>query len=496
MENSKWSSRGTFILAAVGSAVGLGNAWRFPGLCAKYGGGAFLTIYIAAMIIIGIPMLAMEIAAGRAMRGAAPAAMRGLNRKFEPIGWAAVTNAFVVSVYYAVIFAWVILMALSSFKFFGVTGDAKAASEIWSGLIKSTGTTKGYLTVSYPTLACLAIAWGLIYFCVRNGAASVGKVVKYTVFLPMICLVIMAVKGVTMPGSAEGLRKLFIPDASFFADADLWIAAVGQVFYSLSIMMAVMFAYGSYLDSGSNIAADAVIITLSDLAVSLLSGIVLFTTMYGTGLSVDNMSASGIGTAFVIYPSVIATLTSSGAFNAVFAFVFYFCLCTLAIDSAFSVIEGVAAAIAERFNKPLKQMTRRVCAVSGALSLIFTTGAGLALVDITDYWCNSYNLIIVGILETAAIGWFYKTDKLLGEINMNTRKFRIPKWWFYAAIKAAAPVTLIGFLIWNVVSLFKGGGIYGEGYSPASNIIFGWLVTAMVFASGFILKRKNLNEIK
>ena len=142
----------------------------------------------------------------------------------------------------------------------------------------------------------------------------------------VLCLVAMAIKGVTMTGAMEGMQALFIPDFSALASASLWIDAVGQVFYSMSVMMAIMFAYGSFLDRKSNIAEDCMVIALSDMAVSVLAGIVLFTTMYGSGMTTADMSSSGIGTAFIIYPMTIVTLTDSGVFNAIFAFIFYFCL--------------------------------------------------------------------------------------------------------------------------------------------------------------------------
>ena len=119
----KWSSRSTFILAAIGSAVGLGNAWRFPGLAAKHGGGAFLVVYLLAMLSVGIPMLMMEIGIARRVRQGAPGSMRAIHKKAEPVGWIAVSNGFFICAYYAAVFAWVILMFFASYKFAGLTGD-------------------------------------------------------------------------------------------------------------------------------------------------------------------------------------------------------------------------------------------------------------------------------------------------------------------------------------------------------------------------------------
>lgn len=492
MSNEKrgtWGSRSQFILASIGSAVGLGNAWRFPGLAAKHGGGAFLMVYLLVMLVIGIPFLMMEISIGRKMHRGVPGTLRAIKKPTEPIGWFAVSNAFVISTYYAVVFAWVIMMAFASYKFAGLTGDSEAASGIWATMIKTTGTTSGYGTISLPVLGCLVIAWVLIYVCIRNGTGTVGKVVKYTVFLPVVCLVILAAKGIFMPGAMAGLTKFFVPDFTSLASAEIWIDAIGQVFYSLSIMMAIMVAYGSFLSEDSNVATDCIIIAFSDFAISVLSGIVLFTTMSGTG-QLDNMTASGIGTAFIVYPQSIVLLTKSGVANAIFAFVFYFCLCTLAIDSAFSIIEGVSTAISDKFKLSHKKTTLVLCIVASIISLWFITGAGLAWLDIVDNWCNAFSLILVGILEAITIGWLFDPRKVLKEVNRNTVGFKMPAWWFVISIKFLAPLTLTGFFIWNLVSLFKSGGIYGaaDGYSLASNIIGGWLVLILCIISGFIVK--------
>jgi NSS family neurotransmitter:Na+ symporter len=501
-ERSTWGSNATFILAAIGSAVGLGNAWRFPGLAAKHGGGAFLLVYLVAMLIIGIPLLMMEISIGRKMRSGAPGALRGMNKKFEPIGWAATSNAFVIVTYYAVVFAWVIMMAVFSFKFVGMTGNSEKASGLWAGLIKTTGTIKGFGSFSLPVIICLLVAWGLIYFCIRNGTKSVDKIIKYLIFLPVICLVIMAVKGITMPGALEGVANFFIPDFSALKDPMLWVDAVGQVFYSMSVMMAIMIAYGSFVDDNSNIARDGLIIAFSDLAVSLLAGIVMFTTMYGTGLE-ESLTKTGVGLAFIVYPTAIVNLSGSGIFNAIFSFIFYFCLCTLAIDSAFSLVEGISTAFSDKFGTNKKKTTITICIIAGIISIVYASGAGLAILDIVDNWCNSFTLILIGVVETVAIGWFFKTEKVINEINRNSKRFRMPKLWFNLTVKVVAPIILSVLFVWNIVDLFANkGGIYGaaDGYNVISNILAGWLLFGLCMISGFIInaiKTKNMpNEDK
>lgn len=491
---STWASRGTFILAAVGSAVGLGNAWRFPGLAAKHGGGTFLLVYLFALFVMGIPLLMMEVSIARKLHKGAGDSLRGVNRKMEFVGWAATGNAFVIVTYYAVVFAWVLLMIVCALQFAGMTGDAEAASNVFANVTQTTWDVTGY-TIPIPVFLALVVAWLLMYFCIKDGAHSVGKVVKYTVFLPVILLIVMAVKGCTMPGAMEGLYRFFVPQLAAFSDPTLWVDAIGQVFYSLSIMMAIMFAYGSYLSEESNVAVDCVIIALSDAAVSVLSGIVMFSTMGGVGM-LDNISESGIATAFIIYPQAIVNLTKVGWFNALFGVIFYLMLSTLAIDSAFSIIEGVSASVSDKFKIDPKKTTRVVCVVAAVISLLYTTRAGLAWLDIVDNWTNQINLILIGVLECFAIGWCFSTDKVLTEINRNTTKFKMPRFWFHISVKYISPILLIVLFCWNMYNLFViKGGVYS--YAIWAEAIAGWLVSILVFTSGLwvrlIINHKKKN---
>lgn len=500
-KRSTWATRGTFILAAIGSAVGLGNAWRFPGLAAKHGGGTFLLVYLVAMFVMGLPLLMMEVSIARKLHRGAGECMRGVCKKMEFVGWSATANAFVIVTYYSVVFAWVLLMILGALKFAGMTGDSEAASNVFAGLTQTTWNVPANVHdwgIPIVVLIALVVAWLLMYYCIRDGAHSVGKVVKYTVFLPIILLLVMAVKGCTMPGAGEGLARFFIPQMEAFKDPSLWIDAIGQVFYSLSICMAIMFAYGSYLEQESNLAVDCTIIAVGDAAVSVLSGIVMFSTMGGVGM-LDNISDSGIATAFIIYPQAIVNLTRVGWFNALFGIIFYLMLVTLAIDSAFSIVEGVSTSLADKFHVDHKKMTRAVCVVAAVISLLYVTRAGLAWLDIVDHWTNQVNLILIGVLECIAVGWCFSTDKVAKEINRNATGYRMPEKWFHISIKYVSPALLLILFCWNMYDLFvKNNGIYG--YTRGAEFVAGWLVSIFVFLSGIIVrlivKQKEKNGFK
>lgn len=499
MSDKRWNSRFTFILAAIGSAVGLGNCWRFPGLCAKHGGGAFLLVYIVAMIALGIPMLCMEIAIGRHMRGGAPKALKGIHKQGEKVGWSAIFNGFVICCYYTIVFAWVIAMVVASVNFGSMTGTPDAVETarnfFLNDIIQATGDTS-FLgaggNIPLGILISAVVAWGLVYWCIRDGATSVGKVVKFTVFIPVILLAVLAIKGfVGNPFLGEAMSKLFLPDWEQMRDPALWVDAIGQVFYSLSIMMAIIIAYGSYLNERTNIAVDGLVISFADLLISVLSSIVLFTTLYSSGYTITDMTDSGISTAFVIYPMALVQLTSIGGLNVVFAMIFYLTLATLAIDSAFSIAEGVSRAFCDKFALDQKKTTRTLVLIMAAISVVFITGAGLGWLDIVDHWTNMINLILIGAAECIFVGWFFKPSKVWDEVNKNTKKYKMPKWWFIGAIKFVAPVVLMFFCGWNIVTMFMNGvndrgGVYG--YALYAEIIGGWLITAIVLGAGFIMK--------
>jgi len=234
---------------------------------------------------------------------------------------------------------------------------------------------------------------------------------------------------------------------------------------------------------------DAVIIAFSDMACSLLASIVMYTTMGGVGM-LDNMSTSGIATAFIIYPQAIVNMTGSGIFNATFGFIFYLCLVTLAIDSSFSIIEGVSCSLATHFGWKQKKVTVGICGVAGVLSLLYVSGAGLAVLDIVDHYLNQINMILIGIAECIAVAWAFDSRKILSEINRNTVKFRIPAWWFVTSLKFVSPILLGGLFLVNIYDMIQQKGVYGaaDGYSLTANILFGWGPAVLVLISGFIAK--------
>lgn len=491
MAKDRFKSRGGFILACVGAAVGLGDSLRFPGLCAKYGGGTFMFIYIAALALIGIPVLNAEIALGRKLRAGAPKCMASLNKRGEGLGWASCFNSLGVAVLYAGMLGWIIVMVI---KIVPLCKNSTSMTRAETGGYFFENVLHG--GISPLVLICIAVAWVLMYLCLRNGADSLSGTAKFTVLIPVVLLTVMAVRGLIYSNSGKALYALFVPDFSALADAELWLSAVGQVFFSLSVLVGIMPAYGAYLQDSESVLKDSLIIALSDFFVSVLSAVVLFTTLYGCGLE-NEFSSSGIVTAFMVYPVALTQLFGAGqtVLNSIIGLLFYLSLGMMALQSASSMVEAAANPLADKFSLNKKKLVRIIALAGLGICLVFATDIGPVILDVADHFLNYFNILLLGVFECALLGMNAKRINLVGEINRYSGKIKMPEKPFIFSLKFLSPPVLSVLFIWGIYHLiFIDKGIYA-GYPPWAQVV-GWTLSISVFAcgtaagSGFVLKKK------
>ena len=484
MAQERFKSRGGFILACVGAAIGLGDSLRFPGLCAKYGGGTFLLIYMIALVVIGIPILNAEIAIGRKFRAGAPKCMASLNKKTEPLGWASCFNSLGVAVLYAGLLGWIIAMVIKIVPLCK-NSTSMTHSEVSNYFFTQTLSKSG---ISPLVLVCILCAWVLMFLCLRGGAGSLAKTAKFTVLIPIVLLTFFAVRGLLYENSGEALYALFVPDFSALGDAELWLNAVGQVFFSLSILVGIMPAYGAYLPEKTNVFRDSLIIATADFLVSVLSSVVLFTTLYGCGLQ-GEISQSGIVTAFMVYPAAISLVFGAGntVLNSIVGVLFYLSLGMMALQSSVSMIEAAANPLSEKFRFNKKKLVAIISAVGACICVVFASPLASTVLDISDHFLNYFNILILGIAECVILGKYAKTVNLAGEINLYTGRAKMPSKPLVFSLKYLSPVVLSCLTLWGVYHLiFVEGGLYG-GYPLWAQVVFGWLLSLFVFASGFII---------
>ena len=481
VQREHWLSRKAFILAAIGSAIGLGNIWRFPFKCYENGGGAFLVAYLVAMVTAGVPLLIMELSLGHRFKIAAPLSFSKINKKFEWIGWWAILVGFTILCYYAVVMAWGLNYSVFSFA---KSWGADTGNFFYNQFL---GLTSGPFEIGgirLPIIISLIIGWILIVGAVWKGARTVSKVVNYTVVLPWLLLIVFVIRGVTLPGSMEGLKYYLTPHFNKLLNLRVWLAAYGQIFYSLSIGFGIMIAYASFLPKNAEIVNSALIITLSNCSTSFIGGFAVFSSLgyyaHITGQAVENVLKGGPGLAFVTYPTIINHLP----FAQFFGILFFLMLLTLAIDSAFSLLEAASASFRDKLGWGIKKSNITVAIIGFTIGIIFATGAGLFWLDIVDKWIEFFGLCAVVLAECIILGWFYKLETIREYAN-SFSEVKVGKWWIIL-IKYILPIIIFTLIIFETIKLIRFG--YGE-YPLKALIIAGWSIVILLPILAVILSK-------
>lgn len=479
-----WPSRTSFVLAAIGSAIGLGNVWRFPYICYTNGGGAFIIPYLVALLTAGIPLMILEMGLGHRFSASAPLAMKGTGKNKEWIGWLACGVGFTIVAYYAVIMGWCVNYFGYSFN---LAWGQNTEAFFYNDFLQRSQNMKEAFSLNVPILVGLVIAWVLIVLCIWKGARSVGKVVYLTVPLPWLCLVIFVIKGLSLPGAEEGIAYYLTPNFEMLRDPKVWLHAYGQIFFSLSVGFGVMMAYASFLPKRADIVNNAFIVSLANNGTAFLGGFAVFSTLgyYANqmGVPVENVVDSGFGLAFITYPSIINHL---GRIAPVMGAIFFIMLITLAIDSAFSLVEGVAAAFMDKWKSKRLRVNFGVGLIALLLGVTLTTRSGYYWIDVVDYFMNNFGLVLVCLLECIAIGYFYGTRRLREYVNSES-EVRIGIWWD-VMIMFVTPAALIYSLVVEIK------GRVAEPYGAPivarwAEFVGGWAVIALLVIISLAITR-------
>ncbi len=479
-KREQWDNRIGFILAAIGSAIGLGNLWRFPYICYKYGGGAFLIPYLVALFTAGIPLMILEFGIGHKMQGAAPTAIGKMRKNWEWLGWFSLLVAFMITCYYAVIMGWCVnFMGLS----FNLGWGSDPGTYFFNDFLHLSKGHAQFGGLQSVLIIGLLISWVAIIASIWRGAKTVGKVVYLTVILPWLLLLVFLIRGITLPGAFDGLAFYLKPDFSALMNLEVWSAAYTQVFFSLSVGFGVMIAYASFLPKKSDIVNNAFIISLADAGTAFVGGLVVFSTLgyyaHQTGQDVSQVVKAGPSLAFVTYPTIINMFPFA---RQLFGVLFFLMLFTLGIDSAFSLVESVVAGLMDKYNIPRKTTLISFGVISFLIGIFYCFGSGLLWLDVVDHFMNQYGLVAVALMEALFIGWVIKPEVLRKYVN-STSELSIGKWWD-ALVKYILPAVLIVLLVnWASGLITKSY----EGYPRWAEFAGGWLWVLLIPLISIIL---------
>ncbi|MGF1692892.1 sodium-dependent transporter [Photobacterium kagoshimensis] len=481
MKREQWGSRAGFILAAVGSAIGLGNIWRFPYMAYENGGGAFFIPYLFAMLSAGIPFMIMEFSLGHKLRGAAPRAFAKLGGKLEWLGWFQVFIAAIIAVYYVAIIGWAISYLGYSFtQSWGADTNAFFFSEylqLGDNSPSSLGSLQMHIAI--PMILAWGITFAAIYTGVKGGIERASKIMMPLLFLMVVGLI---ARVLFLPGAMDGLNYLFQPDFSKILDAKVWSAAYGQIFFTLSVGFAIMIAYSSYLPEKSDINNNAFMTVLINCGFSITAGVLIFGVLgymaQEQAKPLTEVVSAGVGLAFVTIPAAINLLPAPYILGPLF----FFALVVAGLSSHISIIEAVTSAIIDKLNWSRKKAASVVCGTGFVVSLAFATNGGLLLLDLVDYFINNVALLTSCLIELIVIAWLFKISDVRDYVNKMS-EFSIGK-WFEICLRFLSPAMLAIILATNLVNTFTDG--YG-GYATSDLLMLGWGLVAAMFILAVII---------
>lgn len=420
-----WPSRAAFLLASIGSSVGLGNLWRFPAIAFKFGGGAFFVPYLLALFLIGIPILALELSLGKLFRSGDFVCFSRVNHRLRGLGLASIFGGYIVSSYYMVIMAWVLVYFFRSFQSV-LPWTVKDPNDYFNEdilALPTDGNKTDPTVLIGPSFGTLILTWVMVYFCLWKGVTLTGKIVYVSMTLPLILIIVLFFRGITLPGSEAGILDYIGQfDSSKLSDPLIWSEAVGQIFFSIGIAFGTMTCYASYNSKYQNTTVDSLIIALSNSIYEIFCGFVVFAVIGYLRQETGNMDVAvgSFGLVFSSFSVAFSTLPAP-QFWSVF---FYLTLFTLGIDSAFSLVEaGVTVLMDSRtYNSyPRELVVGTVCLSCFLISTLYVSDVGVYYLDAVDYMINNIGLVLIGLLECVGAGFLYKFNDVCRVIGLRSK---------------------------------------------------------------------------
>ena len=442
-KRSNFTSKLGFVLAASGSAVGLGNMWRFPYLAAKYGGGTFLLIYLVLAVTFGFTLMTAETALGRKTGLSAIGAFKSLDRRFGFVGVLAAAVPIIIFPYYSVIGGWVV-------KYFSVF--------VSGGVEKAAGDT--YFT-DFISGTFEPIGWFFLFMAVTSLIVLCGvekgieKVSKFMMPVLVVLTVIIAVYSLTLDGAMEGLVYYIKPHMADVS-AKTILAAMGQLFYSMSLAMGIMITYGSYMKKENNLESSVRQIELFDTGIAFLAGLMIIPAVFAFSGGDRSALNAGPGLMFMTLPKVFAGMKFGGVIGIIFFVLVFFA----ALTSAISLMETIVSIFRDKFGWGRKGASIFVTVLSLALGipsslgfgpLGFISWMGMSVLDIMDFVSNSVLMPIVAFFTCIFIGFIIKPKTISDEVKVTDGTFKAEK-MFNVIIKWVAPIFLVLILGSSVAS--------------------------------------------
>ena len=454
----QWASNFGFLMAAIGSAVGLGNLWGFPYKMGMGGGFAFLILYLILVIFVGYVICLGELSLGRHSGKGVVGAYESLSKKYKFIGWFGWISPLLILGFYCMLGGYCIKYAVANLgDLFGAGfGVGSTDSTVFFENFYSDQVSSSIYTIIFVALTILIVRGG-----VSSGIEKFTKIAMPALF---VSLLIVIVRSVTMPGAAEGLAFMFKPNWEVFEGAgfiNVLASAGGQMFFSLSLGMGITITYGSYMTKDANLEKSALIIPFADTVIAVMAGLAIMPAVFASGLD----PASGPGLLFVTLQTVFSAM---GGFGPIFGFIFYMLVLIAAITSSIALLEAVSSTVMDKRAAKGKPLNRKsvvtimgiIIGIEGVFVALDGLGSnGFPQIFGQSTWLDSFDLVSEGILMPLGACYMaiiLPTELVDKEVTLNNNKFRTQK-FFDFCIKFTAPLLMVLVLLGQIDTFFKLG---------------------------------------
>ena len=456
-DKNEWGSNLSFLLAMIGSAVGLGNIWRYPYVLYSNGGGAFFIPYIVAILIMGIPFLILEYGVGYNFKSSFPKAVKSISNKWEYLGWFLPVAVFMILIYYSAILGWDgFYVIISAFKGWGAdpnayfTGSFLQANDTLGGL----GTFVPFVAIAM--LVGWVIMWVISHTDLEKGLGRVSKVLVPLLFAIMIFIVLFSL---TLPGAGIGLAELYNPDWSLLLNFNIWMAAFGQMIFSLSLGMSIAFTYASYTKDDSDLVSNALWVTVANCGFENFAAIGVFSILgylsLQSGVAVPDLVTQGTGLVFIVYPTVFNVL---GDWASVIGPLFFFTVYLAGLTSILSTIEPLSFSIQNKFGWSRNKTMTVLCVFGAAVSMIYATAMGSYILGIADTFVNQIAILIGVIFECIVFAWIFKAENIIPKLNAKSKSIKLGKWWL-VVVKYVLPIFIAIVWIGGILEVISSGSM-------------------------------------
>nr|XP_032824508.1 sodium- and chloride-dependent neutral and basic amino acid transporter B(0+)-like [Petromyzon marinus] len=512
VERGNWASKSEYMLSMIGNAVGLGNLWRFPYLAYKNGGGAFLIPYIIMLAFVGLPLFFLECSIGQ-FASLGPITIWKVVPLLKGLGWMMVITSSLIALYYNSIIAYGLFYLFASFtselpwssckKWWGADENcfdrSVCNSSLAEGNCSSVNSSKQTPSEQYwnkyalrrsesmdetgdvvwHLALTLLLSWIVTCAALVKGIKSSGKVVYFTAIFPYVVLIILLIRGATLPGAILGIEYYIGRQSNFtkLQSAEVWKDAATQIVFSLATASGCLIALTSYNKFHNNCFKDALVVTITNCSTSVFAGFVIFSVLghmaHTTGQPVSEVADAGFGLAFVAYPEALAQLPISPLWSILFFLMFL----TLGLDSQFATIETVTTGLVDEFpnffRKRRLPLLFSVCMLLFLLGLTTTTQTGIYWVNLVDHFCGGWGLLVAAALELIGINWIYGGNRFIRDIEMMIGKKSQLFWiWWRACWFVISPLLLIAIFLWSIITFQA--PTYGDVVYPMWAIALGW----------------------